>query len=61
MQRIIHDFDQLLQITFIRNTDLCQQIKIYQIHYHECISKNRRKNDKLQMDYLCYAIFCNNS
>lgn len=29
MQRIIHDFDQLLQITFIRNTDLCQQIKIY--------------------------------
>ena len=28
------------------------------IHYHECISKNRRKNDKLQMDDLCDAIFC---
>ena len=25
---------------------------------HECISKNRRKNDKLQMDDLCDAIFC---
>ena len=29
MQRIIHDFDQFLQIKFSRNTDLCQRNKIY--------------------------------
>ena len=28
------------------------------IHYLECISKFRRKDDKLQIDHLCYAIFC---